>query len=160
MTTPTAPIVGLRTDGGNIDQVQVACPYCGGRHSHRWYGETDGYRQPTCGAVATYRISIDTRTRINAMRRDFAAPDGVVGLVPLEIGFAFEVDGPDDVLGVILRTALGQFALWLPLPAAVGLAGRIVDIARDVDQLRLEYLKRLKTAPSTVTGAANAGGMG
>jgi hypothetical protein len=57
MTTTTAPIVGLRTDGANIDQVQVSCPYCGGRHSHRWYGETDGYRQPTPLPLLAPRIS-------------------------------------------------------------------------------------------------------
>jgi hypothetical protein len=107
MTTTTA-IVGMRTDGANIDQVHVACPYCGGRHAHRWYGETDGYRQPTCGAVATHRISIDTRTRIEHMRTDFAAPDGVVDLVPLAVSFAFEMDGRDaDVVGIVLETTLG-----------------------------------------------------
>jgi hypothetical protein len=140
--TTTAPIVSLRTDGGNIDQVQVACPYCGGRHSHRWYGETDGYRQPICGAVATYRISIDTRTRIEAMRTDFAVPDGVVGLIPLAVSFAFEMDGPDaDVVGIVLGTTLGKFAVWLPLESAVGLAGHLVDIAEKREQLRAEYLE-------------------
>jgi hypothetical protein len=115
MTTPTAPIVAMRTDGANIDQVEVACPYCGGRHAHRWFGEPDGYRQPSCGALATYHISIDTRARIEAMRTDFAAPDGVVGLVPLAVSFAFEMDGPDaDVVGIVLGTTLGRFAVWLP----------------------------------------------
>ena len=145
MTTTTAPIVAMRTDGANIDQVEVACPYCGGRHTHRWYGETDGYRQPTCGAVATYHISIDTRTRIEAMRSDFAAPDGVVGLVPLAVSFAFEMDGPDaDVVGIVLGTTLGRFAVWLPLESAVGLAGQLVNIAEKRDELRAEYLERAK----------------
>ena len=110
--TTTAPIVGMRTDGANIDQVEVACPYCGGRHTDRWFEEPDGYRQPSCGALATYHISIDTRARIEAMRSDFAAPDGVVGLVPLAVSFAFEMDGPDaDVVGIVLGTTLGRFAV-------------------------------------------------
>jgi hypothetical protein len=139
----TAPIVGMRTDGANIDQVEVACPYCGGRHTHRSFGEPDGYRQPSCGALATYHISVDTQARIEAMRTDFAAPDGVVGLVPLAVSFAFEMDGPDaDVVGIVLGTTLGRFAVWLPLESAVGLAGSLVDIAEKRDELRAEYLER------------------
>ena len=143
MTTTTAPIVSMRTDGANIDQVEVACPYCGGRHTDRWFEEPDGYRQPSCGALATYHISIDTQARIEAMRTDFAAPDGVVGLVPLAVSFAFEMDGPDaDVVGIVLGTTLGRFAVWLPLESAVGLAGSLVDIAEKRDELRAEYLER------------------
>ena len=145
MSATTAPIVAMRTDGANIDQVEVSCPYCGGRHAHRWHGETDAYRQPTCGALATYHIRIDTRARIEAMRSDFAAPDGVVGLVPLAVSFAFEMDGPDaDVVGIVLGTTLGRFAVWLSLESAVGLAGQLVNIAEKRDELRAEYLERAK----------------
>jgi hypothetical protein len=142
MSTPAAMIVGMRTDGANIDQVRVACPYCGGRHSHRWYGETDGYRQPSCGALATYRISIDTRTRIDAMRTAFPAPDGVVGLVPLHIGYAYERDGEHDIVGVVLDTTLGGFAMWLELDNALQLAAQLVAIAENRDRLATAYTAR------------------
>jgi hypothetical protein len=140
---PAADVVGLKTDGRSVTAVSVKCCFCGGVHEHTWFGDTDGLREASCTPYgAIYRITIGTRERIEAMRTDFAAPDGVVGLVPLEIGFAFEVDGPDeDVIGVILSTTVGRFALWLPLPTAVGLAGRIVDIAGDRERLRIDYLQ-------------------
>jgi hypothetical protein len=73
------------------------------------------------------------------MRTDFPAPGGVVGLVPLHIGYCFEIDGPDeDVVGIILETTLGKFAVWLPLESAVGLACQLVEIAEHRDQLRIE----------------------
>jgi hypothetical protein len=142
MTTPAAPIVGMRTDGATIDQVHVACPYCGGRHAHRWHGETDAYRQPTCGALATYHIRIDTRARIDAMRTAYPTPDGVVGLVPLHIGYAFERDGEHDIVGVVLETTLGGFAMWLELADAVQLAAQLVSIAENRDRLAAAYTAR------------------
>ena len=47
------------------------------------------------------------------MRAQYPAPNGVVGLVPLYIGYAFEVDGDDDVVRVVVDTTLGGFVLWL-----------------------------------------------
>lgn len=78
------------------------------------------------------------------MRTEFSAPDGVVGLVPLHIGYCFEIDGPDeDVVGIVLETTLGKFAVWLPMASAVGLAGQLVDIAGRRDELRTAYLERV-----------------
>jgi hypothetical protein len=44
--------------------------------------------------------------------------DGVVGLVPLHMCYAFERDGDEDVVRIILDTTLGEFAVWLPLGSA------------------------------------------
>ena len=82
------------------------------------------------------------------MRAEFPAPNGVVGLVPLHVGYAFEVDGDDDVIGIVLDTALGTFAVWLPMASAIGLAGQLVDIAENREALRAAYLQReLATQP-------------
>ena len=145
-TYPAADVVGLQTDGLHVTQIRVSCPFCGGQHQHQWRDEPDGLREASCTPFrATYRITIGTRERIEAMRTDFAAPDGVVGLVPLAVSFAFEMDGPDaDVVGIVLGTTLGRFAVWLPLESAVGLAGQLVNIAEKSDELRAEYLQRAK----------------
>ncbi len=141
LTHPAAAVVAVRTDGYRINQVTVTCPYCSGRHVHLWYGESDGLRVPTCGALVSNRITVDTRVRIDAMRTEFPTPDGVVGLVPLHIGYAYERDGDDDFLGVVIDTAIGKFAMWLQLPAAVQMAAQVVALAEDREQLRERYAK-------------------
>ena len=50
----------------------------------------------------------------------------------------------DDVVGVVLDTALGRFAMWLPLPTAIALAGQLVAIAEDREVLRERYAQRLE----------------
>ncbi len=143
LTPPAATVVSIRTNGRHVNQVTVDCPFCRCQHIHRWFGEPDGLRSPTCGASATYIITVDTRARMDHMRTEFPTPDGVVGLSPLHIGYAFEIDGPEeDVVGIILDTALGKFAVWLPMASAVGLAGQLVDIAENREALRQRYLQR------------------
>ncbi len=145
---PSAAIVGLRTNGLAVNQVRVACPFCRGVHVHAWHNEPDGLRAGRCvphGAV--YSITVDTQAKIEAMRTDFPAPQGVVGLVPLRVSYCFEIDGPDqDVIGLVLDTALGHFCVWLPLESAVALAGQLVDIAENREELRLEYVERLQAS--------------
>jgi hypothetical protein len=137
-----AEVVSCRTDGRGVNQVTVSCPFCRGEHVYSWANEPDGLRQPTCGASATYRITVSPRARIDAMRSEYPMPNGVVGLVPLHVGYAFETDGDDDIIGIILDTALGGFAVWLPMASAVGLAGQLVDIAENRGALRERYLQR------------------
>jgi hypothetical protein len=48
-------------------------------------------------------ITIGARARMDHMRAEFPAPDGVIGLVPLRISYAFECDGAD------IAAALGTF---------------------------------------------------
>jgi hypothetical protein len=62
MSAPAAAIVGVRTDGGTVDQVHGSCPYCRGRHSHRWYGELDGFAQDASerGSMPTCRKLVRT----------------------------------------------------------------------------------------------------
>ena len=51
----------MQTDGLQVTQVSVRCVYCGGKHTHPWFGETDGLRTPSCTPYgAVYRITIDT----------------------------------------------------------------------------------------------------
>jgi hypothetical protein len=142
MKTPVAEVVSIRTDGHRVNQVTVQCPYCRGQHSYEWFDDRDGLRSPTCGASASYMITIGARERISAMRSEYGAPDGVVGLVPLHVGYCFETDGDDDIIGIVLDTALGVFAVWLPMASAVGLAGQLVDIAGNAEALRERYLQR------------------
>jgi hypothetical protein len=160
-TYPAAAVVAVRTDGLAVNQVSVRCPFCRGVHVHAWHREPDGLRDASCvpfGAI--YRITIDTKTRLEAMRTDFSTPDGVVGLIPLHLSYCFEVDGPDqDVVGIVLDTTLGRFAVWLPLPSAVGLAGQLVGIAENADQLRIEYLQRLETGRQDQRTAMNTTGV-
>jgi hypothetical protein len=153
-TYPAAEVVGLKTDGRSVTAVSVRWCFCGGVHEHTWFGDSDELREASCTPYgAVYRITIGTRERIEAMRADFPAPDGVVGLVPLHMSFAFEMDGPDaDVVGIVLGTTLGKFAVWLPLESAVGLAGQLVDIAEHREQLRTEYLERAEIAPQDRRG--------
>jgi hypothetical protein len=147
---PAAAVVSIRTDGHHVNQLEVHCPFCRGRHTHEWFDEPGGLRSPTCGAPgAMYVISVGVRERIDAMRTEFPAPNGVVGLVPLHIGYAYEQDGDEDIIGVVLETALGRFAVWLPMASAVGLAGQLVDIADNAEQLRTAYLQR---AQADLTG--------
>jgi hypothetical protein len=113
LTNPAAAVVAIRTDGVNVNQVTVRCPFCSGEHRHEWYGGTDGLRMPTCGAHTSYHIAIGTRERISAMRTEYPAPNGVVGLVPLHIGYAYEQDGDRDVIGMVVDTTLGSFVIWL-----------------------------------------------
>jgi hypothetical protein len=80
---------------------------------------------------------------LNLVERWFA--DGVVGLVPLHIGYAFEVDGDDDVVGVVVDTTLGGFVLWLAADNAVQLAGQLVTIVENRDRLRDAYARRAQT---------------
>ena len=79
------------------------------------------------------------------MRAQYPAPNGVVGLVPLYIGYAFEVDGDDDVVGVVVDTTLGGFVLLLAADNAVQLAGRLVTIVENRDGLRDAYARRAQT---------------
>jgi len=64
------------------------------------------------------------------MREQYPAPDGVVGLI----------------VGIVLSTALGEFAVWLPLESSVQLASGLADIAENADELRDRYLERLQHA--------------
>jgi hypothetical protein len=146
MTYPAAPIIGLCADAFNkVVTVRVRCPYCRGTHTHDWYNEPDGLRSAHCTPYgATYAITVDAWARIKAMREQYPADDGVVGLVPLHISYCFEMDGNDDVVGIVLETTLGDFAVWLPLPSAVQLAAQLVEIAEDAEELRTDYLERLQ----------------
>lgn len=81
------------------------------------------------------------------MRAQFPTPDGVVGLVPMRIRYAYEHDG-DDVIGIVLDTALGGFAVWLELPTAVQLAAQLVEIAEHADTLRQRYNTEQNRPPS------------
>jgi hypothetical protein len=148
LTRPAVPVVAVRTDGVHVNSVTVKCLWCGSTHTHPWFDETEGFSYPPCrGGGAAYRITIDTGVRLKAVRENFAVPDGVVGLVPLAISFAYELDPPDeDVIGIVVSTALGRFAIWLPMPAAIGVADAIVDIAEDREGLRADYLEAQKTA--------------
>jgi hypothetical protein len=66
------------------------------------------------------------------------------------------MDGPDaDVVGIVLGTTLGKFAVWLPLGSAVGLAGQLVDIAEKREELRLTDLQRLETSRQDQRSATN-----
>lgn len=160
LTHPAAPVVAIRTDGRHVNQVTVACPFCRGQHSYEWFDETEGLRIPTCGAPgAMYAISIDTRVRIKAMRTEYPAPDGVVGLVPLHIGYAFEVDGDIDVIGMVVDTTLGQFAIWLPADNPVQLAGQLVTIVENREMLRERYIKRAETGRRIGAGPTNPAGV-
>lgn len=157
---PAAAVLRLQTNGLRVNRVHVHCPYCRGVHVHSWHDEVDGLRHASCvpyGAV--YRIAIDARARLEAMREHYSVPDGVVGLVPLRVGFAFEIDGPgEDVVGIVLETTLGKFAVWLPMQSAIGLAGQLVEIAENADELRLDYLERLQTSLPDRHSATNAAG--
>ncbi|HSS24739.1 MAG TPA: hypothetical protein VLL82_10135 [Mycobacterium sp.] len=139
---PAATVVAIRTNGYRVNQVTVACPFCRGQHTYEWFGELDGLRQPTCGAHASYIIRIDARARMDHMRTEFPGPDGVVGLVPLHISYAFECDGADDIIGVVVDTTMGSFALWLEADNAVQLAGQLVGIVENREVLRERYLQR------------------
>ena len=94
------------------------------------------------------------------MRSEFPAPDGVIGLVPLHISYAYEVDGDDDdVLGIVVDTTLGQFAMWLGLGDAVQLAGQVVEIAEHREVLRERYAQRAVDAPPSAVRATSATGL-
>jgi hypothetical protein len=143
MGYPDAPVVGMSTDGVRVTQVVVKCPFCRGCHTHDWFGDAEGLRSAHCNAFgAVYRVTIDTWARIRSMRQQYPADDGVVGLIPLHIGYAFEVDGNEDVVGVVLDSTLGRFAVWLPLAAAVAMASQLVDIAGNAEALRAAYTRR------------------
>lgn len=163
---PAAAVLGLHTDGHRVDQVEVRCPFCGGRHVHRWFGEPDGLRTPTCRAPgAVCMISIGVRERIDAMRAQYPVPNGVVGLVPLHIGYAYERDGGDDVVGVVVDTTLGGFVLWLATEHAVQLAGQLVTIVDNRDLLRERLPRARRNEPpdrrrSRERGRAGVIGMG
>ncbi len=159
LTHPVAAVVGMQTNGLRVNQVTIRCPYCSGRHTHEWFGEPDGLREPTCGAIGSYAITVDTRARIDHMRTEYPAPDGVVGLVPLHISYAYERDGATDVVGVVLQTTLGAFAVWLEADSAVQLAGQLVTIVEHRDMLRERYIER-ETGPSDAVTATNAAEVG
>jgi hypothetical protein len=148
---PAADVVGVKTDGRSVTAVSVRCCYCGGVHEHTWFGDTDGLREASCTPYgAIYRITITTREKIKAMRTDFPTPDGIVGLVPLHIGYAYERDGDNDIVGIVLDTTLGGFAMWLELDNAIALAAQLVTIAEKREQLRAEYLERASNPTSVV----------
>jgi hypothetical protein len=142
LTHPAAAVVSITNNGHKVDQVTVRCPFCRGRHTHEWHDEPDGLRMPTCGAAASYAITITTRARLDYMR-ELATPDDVIGLAPLHIGYVYELDGDADVIGIVLSTSLGGFAVWLELPVAVQLAGQLVALAEDREALRERYAERL-----------------
>ena len=88
---------------------RIRCPYCRGTHTHDRYGEPDGLRIAHCAPLgAIYAVTIDTWARIKAIREEYRADDGVVGMVPLHIGYCFEIDDNDDIIGIVLETAAGQ----------------------------------------------------
>ena len=70
----TARVVGFRCDGDQISAVEVACPYCGGRHHHIWYGaETEARRMSWCSNPGgAYRIELSDTTAGQLTRK----PDG------------------------------------------------------------------------------------
>ncbi len=80
-------------------------------------------------------------------------------LVPLQISYAYEVDGDDDVLGIVVDTTLGQFAMWLGLGDAVQLAGQVVEIAEHREVLRERYAQRAVDAPPSAVRATSATGL-
>jgi hypothetical protein len=139
---PYAEVVSVRTDGRYANAVTVACIWCGGHHTHAWNNETDSFRAPTCGALGSYAIRVGVREKVDAMRNEYPVPDGVVGLVPLHIGYAYEADGDNDVIGVVMDTSLGGFVVWMPLPTTVQLAAQLVAIAEDREALRQRYIER------------------
>ena len=157
---PTVPVIAMRTNGAYVNAVEVRCSWCCSTHWHSWNNETDSFRYPPCQAgAAAYTVSVDARARMDHMRENFPTPDGVVGLSPLHVGYAFECDGDDDVIGIVLDTALGAFAVWLPMASAVGLAGQLVDIAEKREALRARYLQRLETGRQDRRSAANVAGV-
>ena len=76
--------------------------------------------------------------------------------MPLHIGYANEQDGADDIIGVVLDTTAGGFALWLGADDAVALAGQIVTIVENLETLRERYLQRV--GPSAAATAISAAG--
>jgi len=56
------------------------------------------------------------------------------------------LDGSDDVVGIVLQTALGG--------SAVQLAGQLVDIAENVEQLRAAYLQHAEAGLQDLAGHA------
>jgi hypothetical protein len=148
---PAAPVVAVSTDGVYVTAVTCACAWCGSTHTHPWADESDGFAYPPCRQGATaYRITVGARNRIEAIMAHCQTPDDVVGLVPLRIGFAFEADHDEDILGIVADTTLGRFALWLPMVAAVGLADRLVELAERAPQLREAYRQRTALHPAAV----------
>jgi hypothetical protein len=140
---PVARVIGMRTNGEYVNAVLVQCVWCSSAHWHVWGNETDSFRYPPCQAGgAAYLISVDAQARIDHMRTEFPSPDGVVGLVPLHVGYAYERDGDDDIIGIVLDTPLGRFAVWLPMASAIGLAGHLVEIAENREALHERYLQR------------------
>ncbi len=91
------------------------------------------------------------------MRSEYPVPDGVIGLIPLHIGYAYEQDDDADVIGVVLDTTTGRFALWLEADDAVQLAGQIVAIVENLETLRERYAQRV--GPSAAATAISAAGM-
>lgn len=65
----------MQTDGLQVTQVSVRCVYCGGKHTHPWFGETDGLRTPSCTPYgAVYRITIDTKMRLRVDQHTGVSP--------------------------------------------------------------------------------------
>jgi hypothetical protein len=156
---PAAAVVAIRTDGHHVNQVQVRCVYCRSVHSHEWFDEPEGLRSPPCGTPgAMYRIRVGPREKVDAMRSEYPAPDNTIGLIPLRIRYAFEIDGGDDIVGVVMSTALGEFAIWLPAENAVQLAGQLVDIVENRQMLRERYIERAETSRQIAAEPANAAG--
>jgi hypothetical protein len=136
-TRPAAPIVSVATDGFTVTAATILCPWCRMRHTHLWDEDSDARYYPPCrdGACA-YTIHITSRARIEAMMAQ-CQPDEALSLVPMWLGFIFQHDaGGGDLIGVVLRTAIGRAIVWLPLAAAVTLADHLVDVAGRADELR------------------------
>lgn len=149
MKTLTAEVISIRTDGHHANRVTVACPFCRGQHTYEWFDDDrDGLRSPTCGASATFRIAINTRARVDAMRTEYPTPDGVVSLIPLNLSYCFERDGNDDIIGVVTNTTIGAFVLWLAAGDAMQLVGQLVDILENREVLREKYAQRELTSPN------------
>ena len=157
---PIAPVIAMRTNGAYVNAVEVRCSWCCSTHWHSWNNETDSFRYPPCQAgAAAYTVTVDTRARMDHMRTEYPAPNGVVGLVPLNIHYAYEQDDDEDIIGVVLETALGAFAVWLPVASAVGLAGQLVEIVEKRDELRAAYVQRLENGSTVAARASNTVGV-
>jgi hypothetical protein len=98
--------------------------------------------------VVRRTASVSTRAReLRPCSTEYPAPDGTVSLIPLHLSYCYEQDGDDDIVGVVVDTTLGQFALWLQSDTAIQLAGQLVQILENREALRARYTGRLNPPP-------------